>query len=282
MVQKRSQNCPFSFWRRVPVEHPPPGARASLFSFAEEPAAFPVALAIDLLLLPPVSGDGDVTICTMCAPHIADPASRQIGPLDRHFSACGHGIRLSGTCHDPAVHAWTVCLDALLGPENVLAERPGGRNALEQFMAGPGAGLAHRPDIVLCGYDGAQSYTLLDVKTLDAAGVTHVASHRTDSRRLAAHMSIASHCVDTEYGVLPRRMCLIPLTTSTHGAFGPEATRLLSDLGKRAGGGVPISLLGWATWAAPRFAPFIRMAVDIARSTTRACRGRTPPMAARC
>ena len=29
-------------------------------------------------------------------------------------------------------------------------------------------------------------------------------------------------------------MRLIPLTTSTHGAFGPEATRLLSDLGKRA------------------------------------------------
>ena len=56
-------------------------------------------------------------------------------------------------------------------------------------------------------------------------------------------------------------MRLIPLTVSTHGAFGPEATRFLSDLGKRSGGGVPVSLLDSATWAGPRIAPFIRMAV---------------------
>ena len=77
----------------------------------------------------------------------------------------------------------------------------------------------------------------------------------------ATHTSVASHCVNTEYGVLPPRMRLIPLTVSTHGAFGPEATRFLSDLGKRSGGGVPVSLLNSATWAVPRFAPFIRMAV---------------------
>ena len=56
-------------------------------------------------------------------------------------------------------------------------------------------------------------------------------------------------------------MRLIPLTVSTHGALRPEAQRFLSDLGKRAGGGVPVSLLDCATWAAPRFAPFARMAV---------------------
>ena len=246
----------------MPVEHSPTGARTSLFSFAEEPAAFPVALAVDLLLLPPVSGEGDVTVCSMCAPHIANPASRQIGPLDRHFSStCGHGIRLSGTCHDPAVHAWAVCLDALLGPENVYAERPNGRGSLEQWMAGPGAGLAHRPDIVLRGFDGPHSFTLLDIKTLDAAGVTHVNAQHTDARRLAAHASVAAHCVNTEYGALPPRMRLIPLTVSILGSFGPEATRFLSDLGKRSGGGVPVSLLDYATWAAPRFAPFTRMAV---------------------
>lgn len=198
----------------------------------------------------------------MCATHIADPASRRIGPLDRHFSStCGHGVRLSSTCHDPAVHAWAVCLDALLGPENVYAERPNGRGSLEQWMAGPGAGLAHRPDIVLRGFDGPQSFTLLDIKTFDVAGATHVNAQHTDARRFATHTSVASHCVNTEYGVLPPRMRLIPLTVSTHGAFGPEATRFLSDLGKRSGGGVPVSLLDSATWAVPRFAPFIRMAV---------------------
>ena len=62
--------------------------------------------------------------------------------------------------------------------------------------------------------------------------------------------------------MLPPRMRLIPLTVSTHGALGPEAQRFLSDLGKRAGGGVPVPLLDYATWAAPRFAPFVRMAVS--------------------
>ena len=57
-------------------------------------------------------------------------------------------------------------------------------------------------------------------------------------------------------------MRLIPLTVSIHGSFGPEATRFLSDLGKRSGGGVPVSLLDSASWACPRFAPFIRMAVS--------------------
>ena len=118
-----------------------------------------------------------------------------------------------------------------------------------------------RPDIVLRGFDGPQSYTLLDVKTFDAAGASHVASQHTDAGRLAAHTSVAKHCVETEYGVLPPRMRLIPLTVSTHGALGPEAQRFLSDLGKRAGGGVPVSLLDCATWAVPRFAPFARMAV---------------------
>ena len=110
---------------------------------------------------------------------------------------------------------------------------------------------------MLRGFDGPQSYTLLDVKTFDAAGATHVASQHTDARRFAAHTSIASHCVGTEYGVLPPRMRLIPLTVSIGGAFGPEAMRFLADLGKRAGSCVPVSLLDCATWAAPRFAPSV-------------------------
>ena len=50
-------------------------------------------------------------------------------------------------------------------------------------------------------------------------------------------------------------MRLIPLTVSTHGAFGLEATRFLSDLGKRSGGGVPVSLLDSATWAVRALRP---------------------------
>ena len=109
---------------------------------------------------------------------------------------------------------------------------------------------------------GPNTYTLLDIKTCYPAGPSHMNANHTDARRLTAHASIAAHCVNTEYGVLPPRMRLIPLTVSIHGSFGPEATRLLSDLGKRSGGGVPVSLLDSASWACPRFAPFIRMAVS--------------------
>ena len=52
-------------------------------------------------------------------------------------------------------------------------------------MAGPGAGLKHRPDIVLRGFDGPQSFTLLDIKTFDAAGVTprQCPAHRRSAPR---------------------------------------------------------------------------------------------------
>ena len=56
-------------------------------------------------------------------------------------------------------------------------------------------------------------------------------------------------------------MRLVVLAVSTHGSFGASAMRFVSDLGRRAGGGLPVSLLGCASWAVPRFAPFVRMAV---------------------
>ena len=186
LLDGSSARGPFSFWRRVPVTERPEGAHASLFSFEEEPAAFPVALAIDLLLLPPVEGEGDVTVCTACGPHLP-PAQRDIRPSDRHFTTCGHGVRLSGTCHDPAVHALVVCLDALFGPARVIAERPGGRTSLEQFMAGPGAGLRHRPDAVITGLDGPSSFTLIDVKTFDVCAQSHISSHHSDTRPSRSH-----------------------------------------------------------------------------------------------
>ena len=251
---------PFSFWRRVPLASPPQGARATLFSFVEEPAAFPAALAIDLLLLPPVDGDGDVTVCTACAPHVP-AAQRPIAPLDRHFSYCQHGIRLSGTCHDPAVHALVVGLDALMGPAHVFAERPSGRASLDDFMDGPGAGLRHRPDAVIAGLDGPGTYCLIDVKTFDPCGATHVSTDHTDRRRLAAHIAITRHSSRAEYGDLPPRMRLVVVAVSAFGSFGPSALDFFATLGRRSGESVPVPLLDSATWAAPRLAPFLRMAV---------------------
>jgi len=238
----------------------PTGGRTSLFSFAEEPAAFPVALAIDLLLLPPVEGVGEVTVCDACAPHLP-AAQRPITRFDRHYSSCQHGIRLSGTCHDPAVHALVVCLDGLFGAAHVLAERPSGRQALEQFMAGPGAGLQHRPDVVVVGMDGPGTYTLIDVKSLDPCGATHISTDHTDRRRLAAHVAVAQRCARTEYGDLPPRMRLVVVAVSAFGSFGPSALHFFSALGRRAGATIPVPLLDSASWAVPCFAPFVRMAV---------------------
>ena len=56
-------------------------------------------------------------------------------------------------------------------------------------------------------------------------------------------------------------MRLVVLAVSIHGSFSGPSLRFLADLGRRAGGGVPVTLLDCASWAVPRFAPFIRMAV---------------------
>ena len=55
-------------------------------------------------------------------------------------------------------------------------------------MQGPGAGLRKVPDIVLENFDGPRSFTLIDVKTFDPAGPTHINTNHTDRTRLAAHL----------------------------------------------------------------------------------------------
>ena len=70
------------------------------------------------------------------------------------------------------------------------------------------------PDIVLENFDGPRSFTIIDVKTFDPAGPTHIATNHTDRTRLAAHAAVARRCRDTEYGPLPERMRLIVLPIS--------------------------------------------------------------------
>ena len=97
-------------------------------------------------------------------------------------------------------------------------------------MQGPGAGLRKVPDIVLENFDGAQSFLLIDVKTFDAAGLTHVLTRHTDRVRLAAHRYVTKRAIEEEYGALPARvarMRLVVLPISTFGAIGTQvASRL--------------------------------------------------------
>jgi hypothetical protein len=96
---------------------------------------------------------------------------------------CPHGLRLHTTSHDPAVQALVPFLDAILGASRVTAERGGhgGQRAMDQWMQNNP--ISHAPDIVLRDYDKPNSYVLLDIKTLDAAGPSHVATHHTDRSR---------------------------------------------------------------------------------------------------
>jgi hypothetical protein len=229
------------------------------------PEHFPVALALDLLIRPPVLGEphAEDVVCHAChpPPHAVPPPT--IDPLYRHFDHCMHGIRLHTTCHDPAVQALVHFLDAIHGSHRVIAERGGlgGHRGLNQWMQGPGAGLRHIPDIVLENYDGVRSFTLIDVKTFDPAGASHINTNHTDRTRLAAHRAIARHSRETEYGPLPERMRLIILPISIFGAIGTPGQAFISELSRRVGGSVPPSLLPHASWATPRVGPMIRMAL---------------------
>ena len=55
-------------------------------------------------------------------------------------------------------------------------------------------------------------------------------------------------------------MCCVTFVVSTFGSFGSEAQGLMRAISWRVGHSVPASLLGEASWAAPRFAPYMRMA----------------------
>ena len=106
-----------------------------------------------------------------------------------------------------------------------------------------------------------RSFTLIDVKTFDPAGASHINTNHTDRTRLAAHRAIARHSRETEYGPLPERMRLIILPIRIFGAIGTPGQAFISELSRRVGGSVPPSLLPHASWATPRVGPMIRMAL---------------------
>ena len=95
------------------------------------------------------------------------------------------------TCHDPVLTALVTILDAIFGRSRVYADLPGRRAALDEWMRTAGASLRHRPDAVVrlpgqgAAGPGSRAY-VIDVKTLDPCGHTHVDSHHTDRDRLAA------------------------------------------------------------------------------------------------
>ena len=60
---------------------------------------------------------------------------------------------------------------------------------------------------------------------------------------------------------MPERMRLIVLPVSIFGAIGSSGQTFISELSRRMRGTVPSSLLPHASWATPKLAPMIRMAL---------------------
>ena len=253
---------PFAWLRRLPIPSSDAGD-TPLFAF-QNPQHFPVALALDLLLSPPTQGEGNITRCTACATVTQPLGYTLAGPGDRHFVRCPHGMRLHSTCHDPAVQAFIPFLDATLGASRVTAERGGhgGQRAVDQWMQGHP--ISHAPDIILHDYDGPNSFVLIDIKTLDAAAPSHVAAHHTDRARLTAHLAIAAHSRRHQYGDIAPNMRLVIIAISACGAINSEGIDFISHLAKRNDNSIPPALLDQASWAAPRLAPMIRMALGFA------------------
>ena len=181
-----------------------------------------------------------------------------------HFVSCPHGIRLHTSCHDPAVQALIPFLDATLGASRVTAERggQGGQRAVDQWMQSHP--ISHAPDIIIRDYDAPNSFVLIDIKTLDAAGSAHIGAHHTDRARLTAHLAIAANSRRHQYGDIAPGMRLVIIAISTCGAINSEGIDFISDLAKRTDNSIPLALLDQASWAAPRLAPMIRMALGFA------------------
>ena len=259
---------PFSFWRRIPIRPEASASEQPHFAFSD-PADYPIALALDLLLLPALQGEGDTAVCSRCVPSVPDPSLQTLGC--RHFVGCPHGIRLGATCHDQAVRTLADCFSAILGSDKVIADRGigTGQAAIHAWRQGPGASLYHTPDIVLVGLDGPGRYTLIEVKTFDVAGATHLTSSaHPDRSRLTVHAEVARLSARDEYRTnvqpLAPAFRLIHFPISTFGSIGASGQQLLADIGRRVHGHVPASLLPQATWATPRFTVYARMAVTFA------------------
>ena len=208
-------------------------------------------------------GHGEATVCQPCA-RAGRPSV--VGPDGRHFAGerCYHGIRDSRACHHPVRDAFVRCARAALSAGRVIAEMPGDQRAMREFMATHGQTLDHQPDAVLVDFDGPGSWTLIDVKTQDTGGATHIGTHHTDSRRRSAHRAIEQSTPAIYGRPLPARMRVVTVAVSTFGALGAQAEALIRGLARRTDGSVPPTLLDEASWATPRFAPFMRMALTVA------------------
>ncbi len=76
------------------------------------------------------------------------------------------------------------------------------------------------------------------------------------------------------------RMRLVVIGISTSVAFGVQADAFIRELARRSRRAILAPLLDEASWATPRFAPFVRMALGVAARRGRCGHARSRALAA--
>ena len=176
-----------------------------------------------------------------------------------------HGLRLQRSVHHPVRDTLAWLLTAVLGERMVIRETPDGGGRMGSFMR-RFPGLGHQPDIVLEGFDGRDSYTILEVKTCEPAGDAYIARQHTDTSRGAAHRHLERTLAPSQYAIPAHRpgaprLRLLTFAVSVRGALGSEAQSFIRQLSARMAGAVPYRLLDEASWATQGCAPLLRSAI---------------------
>ena len=167
--------------------------------------------------------------------------------------------------HHPVRDTLAWLLTAVLGERMVIRETPDGGGRMGSFMR-RFPGLGHQPDIVLEGFDGRDSYTILEVKTCEPAGDAYIARQHTDTSRGAAHRHLERTLAPGQYTIPAHRpgaprLRLLTFAVSVRGALGSEAQTFIRQLSARMAGAVPYRLLDEASWATQGCAPLLRSAI---------------------
>ena len=250
---------PSSWLRRIP-RAPAFSATRGIFEF-QHPSDYPIALATDLQVRPPGSDH-----CRTCASSTG--ALQPIGLDGRHWISCPHGLRLQRSVHHPVRDTLAWLLTAVLGERMVIREDRDGGGRMRSFMQ-RFPGLGHQPDIVLEGFDGPGSYTILEIKTCEPAGDTFIAHRHTATSRGAAHRFLEQTYSPGQYTMPAHqpgapRLRLLTFVVSVRGALGSEAQTFIRQISARVAGAVPYRLLDEASWATQGCAPLFRSAITFA------------------
>jgi len=104
------------------------------------------------------------------------------GSDSRHIATCPCGVRSQSTLHNPVRDLLCAMFRSVVGASRVLCE-PWAHAVYSSEK---------RPDIVIVDWFGRQRHLLLDVKTFDPTGNTHLREHRTWETPLGAHQALES------------------------------------------------------------------------------------------